>query len=41
MRRILVWLDARLPILQWWKKHAAEYYVPKNLNFFTFLVRSC
>ena len=36
MRRILVWLDARLPILQWWKKHAAEYYVPKNLNFFYF-----
>ena len=28
-----VWLESRLPIIDLWRRHAAEYYVPKNLNF--------
>ena len=34
MNFVLKWLDLRLPILASWRKHATEYYVPKNLNFF-------
>ena len=29
----LGWLETRLPIMALWKRHASEYYVPKNLNF--------
>ena len=34
MNGLLRWLDARFPLLSFWKKHFTEYYVPKNLNFF-------
>jgi len=34
MKNILIWLDARLPILSFWKEHFSEYYVPKNLNWY-------
>ena len=27
------WVDARLPIMDAWKKHLSEYYAPKNFNF--------
>ncbi|MBS0614726.1 MAG: cytochrome bc complex cytochrome b subunit, partial [Proteobacteria bacterium] len=27
------WIDARLPVTALWKAHAAEYYAPKNFNF--------
>ena len=27
------WVDARLPIVNAWKKHLSEYYAPKNFNF--------
>lgn len=31
-KRILRWLDARLPASRLWREHLANYYVPKNLN---------
>ena len=30
------WVDARLPIMEAWNKHLAEYYAPKNFNFWYF-----
>ncbi len=30
------WVDARLPIIEAWKKHLSEYYAPKNFNFWYF-----
>lgn len=33
MKKLLFWLDARLPIIKIWKSHFTEYYVPANLNF--------
>src|SRR6186997_2820486 len=27
------WIDARFPMTALWKEHAAEYYAPKNFNF--------
>jgi ubiquinol-cytochrome c reductase cytochrome b subunit len=27
------WVNERLPVLSLWKAHAAEYYAPKNFNF--------
>lgn len=30
------WLDARLPLSAFWRKHFSEYLVPKNLNFWYF-----
>lgn len=36
MRQLLHWLDARFPLIDLWKKHFSDYYVPKNLNFFYF-----
>jgi ubiquinol-cytochrome c reductase cytochrome b subunit len=32
-RLLLEWLDARLPLSAFWRKHFLEYRVPKNLNF--------
>jgi ubiquinol-cytochrome c reductase cytochrome b subunit len=34
MNTLMKWLNARFPLVESWKKHATEYYVPKNLNFF-------
>ena len=31
--RVRDWVDARLPIMDAWKKHLSEYYAPKNFNF--------
>ena len=33
MNKFVQWLDARFPLLDSWKKHFSDYYVPKNLNF--------
>ena len=33
------WVDARLPIMDAWKKHLSEYYAPKNFNFWYFFSR--
>jgi len=30
---ILTWVDARFPLISLWKGHLAEYYAPKNFNF--------
>ncbi len=30
---ILTWVDQRFPLVSLWKDHAAEYYAPKNFNF--------
>ena len=30
---LMGWIDARLPVTEAWKKHLAEYYAPKNFNF--------
>src|SRR5437762_11907700 len=35
--RLWSWVDSRMPSLkQEWRKHAAEYYAPKNFNFWYF-----
>ncbi|RUR17982.1 cytochrome bc complex cytochrome b subunit [Legionella sp. km535] len=36
MSGLVNWLDARFPLLNTWKSHFSNYYVPKNLNFFYF-----
>mgnify|MGYP006273148217 CR=1 FL=1 len=33
MRAILDWIDARYPLTKVWNEHLAEYYTPKNMNF--------
>jgi ubiquinol-cytochrome c reductase cytochrome b subunit len=30
---LLTWIDQRFPLVSLWKEHAAEYYAPKNFNF--------
>ena len=30
---VLTWIDARYPLVSTWKTHLAEYYAPKNFNF--------
>jgi len=30
---LLTWIDARFPLMSTWKAHLAEYYAPKNFNF--------
>jgi ubiquinol-cytochrome c reductase cytochrome b subunit len=30
---VLTWIDQRFPLVSMWKEHAAEYYAPKNFNF--------
>lgn len=30
---ILTWVDQRFPLIQLWREHLAEYYAPKNFNF--------
>jgi ubiquinol-cytochrome c reductase cytochrome b subunit len=30
---VLTWVDQRFPLLTLWREHAAEYYAPKNFNF--------
>ena len=32
----MVWLNDRLPVTEFWNKHAAQYYAPKNFNFWYF-----
>jgi ubiquinol-cytochrome c reductase cytochrome b subunit len=36
MNNLLSWIDARFPLTDTWNKHIAEYYAPKNFNFFYF-----
>ncbi|HXV10768.1 MAG TPA: cytochrome bc complex cytochrome b subunit [Burkholderiales bacterium] len=30
---LLTWIDRRFPLVQLWREHLAEYYAPKNFNF--------
>ena len=30
---LIDWVDARLPVVNAYKKHMSEYYAPKNFNF--------
>ncbi len=30
---VLTWVDARFPLMSLWREHLAEYYAPKNFNF--------
>ena len=30
---VLTWIDQRFPLVSSWKEHLAEYYAPKNFNF--------
>lgn len=30
------WIDARFPMTKWWNEHLAQYYAPKNFNFWYF-----
>jgi len=36
MRALSAWVNARLPLDKMWREHLAEYYAPKNLNFWYF-----
>jgi ubiquinol-cytochrome c reductase cytochrome b subunit len=35
-RKLLAWIDARFPLSEIWNKQMAQYYAPKNLNFWYF-----
>lgn len=34
--QLLRWIDERFPLTQTWNEHVAQYYAPKNLNFYYF-----
>ena len=36
MSRLIEWIDERFPLTKVWKEHLAEYYAPKNFNFWYF-----
>ncbi len=36
MSRLIEWIDERYPLTKVWKEHLAEYYAPKNFNFWYF-----
>lgn len=36
MNGLVNWLDARFPLINTWRDHFSNYYVPKNLNFYYF-----
>ena len=33
---VLTWVDQRFPLMSLWREHLAEYYAPKNFNFWYF-----
>ena len=33
MSSLLTWIDQRFPLMENWRSHLAEYYAPKNFNF--------
>ena len=34
MHKLLIWIDERFPLINTWRSHASEYYVPKNFNIY-------
>jgi len=35
-KSLMSWVDARFPATKMWNEHLAEYYAPKNFNFWYF-----
>jgi len=35
-KALLTWIDDRFPLMKMWNEHLAEYYAPKNFNFWYF-----
>src|SRR5688572_16384656 len=36
MKKLLTWMDDRLPAKKAWEEHVSKYYAPKNFNFWYF-----
>jgi ubiquinol-cytochrome c reductase cytochrome b subunit len=36
MGKLIGWIDDRFPLMKMWNEHLAEYYAPKNFNFWYF-----
>jgi len=36
MEKLMSWIDDRFPLTQVWEEHMAQYYAPKNFNFWYF-----
>ncbi|MGB5278585.1 MAG: cytochrome bc complex cytochrome b subunit [Gammaproteobacteria bacterium] len=36
MNKVIGWIDDRFPLMKMWNEHLAEYYAPKNFNFWYF-----
>ena len=36
MEKLLGWIDERIPLTKVWQEHMAQYYAPKNFNFWYF-----
>ena len=34
---MMTWIDKRLPVTEFWNTHLAEYYAPKNFNFWYYM----
>ena len=34
--KLVAWIDDRFPLTKMWNEHLAEYYAPKNFNFWYF-----
>ena len=39
MRKLVEWIDARLPVVDAFERHMSKYYAPKNFNAWYFLDR--
>ena len=37
MGKLIGWVDDRFPLMKMWNEHLAEYYAPKNFNFWYFM----
>ena len=37
MKNMVEWIDERFPMTKVWNEHLAEYYAPKNFNFWYFM----
>ncbi|MDH3637573.1 MAG: cytochrome bc complex cytochrome b subunit [Gammaproteobacteria bacterium] len=37
MEKLVTWIDNRFPLIKVWNEHLAEYYAPKNFNFWYYM----
>ncbi|MEW8562745.1 MAG: cytochrome b, partial [Candidatus Thiodiazotropha sp.] len=37
MKNFMGWIDDRYPMTKVWNEHLAQYYAPKNFNFWYFM----